>query len=325
MTERGATVLYDVPGPRARLRNNALTLAFGVVLLLVAYFVWTKFDEKGQWDGKLWQPFLRADTWTELILPGLLNTLAAAAVAAVLALLFGAVFGIARLSDHRWVRIPAAVVVEAFRAVPVLMLIFFAQYGGSLAGLVVTEFAAVVFGLTVYNGSVLAEIVRAGILAVPRGQAEAGSAIGLRKNQVMRLILLPQAVTAMMPAIVSQLVVLLKDTALGFVVAYADLLNAAPRGAGQLRQPDPVGHRHRGGLHRDQPGAGLPRHVAGTAQQAQPQGRGRPGRRRGGRGRRGRADALTRRARGQRDLCRVAAGKGTHATSILSACGVALP
>ncbi|WP_182879352.1 MULTISPECIES: amino acid ABC transporter permease [unclassified Microbispora] len=229
MTERGATVLYDVPGPRARLRNNALTLGFGVVLLLVAYFVWTKFDEKGQWKGELWQPFLRADTWTELILPGLLNTLVAAALAAVLALLFGAVFGIARLSDHRWVRIPAAVVVEAFRAVPVLMLIFFAQYGGSLAGLVVTEFTAVVFGLTVYNGSVLAEIVRAGILAVPRGQAEAGYAIGLRKNQVMRLILLPQAVTAMMPAIVSQLVVLLKDTALGFVVAYADLLNAGAR------------------------------------------------------------------------------------------------
>ncbi|MEU7692414.1 amino acid ABC transporter permease [Microbispora hainanensis] len=229
MSGRGATVLYDVPGPRARLRNNVLTLVFGVVLLLVAYFVWTKFDEKGQWDGKLWEPFLRGETWTELILPGLLNTLVAAALAAVLALLFGAVFGIARLSDHRWVRIPAGVVVEAFRAVPVLMLIFFAQYGGSLAGLVVTEFAAVVFGLTVYNGSVLAEIVRAGILAVPRGQAEAGSAIGLRKNQVMRLILLPQAVTAMMPAIVSQLVVLLKDTALGFVVAYADLLNAGAR------------------------------------------------------------------------------------------------
>lgn len=229
MSGRGATVLYDVPGPRARLRNNVLTLVFGVVLLLVAYFVWTKFDEKGQWDGKLWEPFLRGETWTELILPGLLNTLVAAALAAVLALLFGAVFGIARLSDHRWVRIPAGVVVEAFRAVPVLMLIFFAQYGGSLAGLVVTEFAAVVFGLTVYNGSVLAEIVRAGILAVPHGQAEAGSAIGLRKNQVMRLILLPQAVTAMMPAIVNQLVVLLKDTALGFVVAYADLLNAGAR------------------------------------------------------------------------------------------------
>ncbi|MBX6385497.1 MAG: amino acid ABC transporter permease [Microbispora sp.] len=229
MTTRGATVLYDVPGPRARMRNNALTLVFGVVLLLVAYLVWAKFDEKGQWDGKLWEPFLRGDTWTELILPGLRNTLAAAVVAAVLALLFGAVFGIARLSDHRWVRVPAAVVVEAFRAIPLLMLIFFAQYGGSLAGLVVTEFAAVVFGLTLYNGSVLAEIVRAGILAVPRGQAEAGYAIGLRKNQVMRMILLPQAVTAMMPAIVSQLVVLLKDTALGFVVAYADLLNAGAR------------------------------------------------------------------------------------------------
>ncbi|MBP2702731.1 amino acid ABC transporter permease [Microbispora sp. RL4-1S] len=224
-----ATVLYDAPGPRTRLRNNVLTLLFGAALLLVAYLVWAKFDEKGQWNGKLWRPFLEADTWTELILPGLRNTLSAAAVAAVLALVFGAVFGIGRLSEHRWVRIPAGVVVEVFRAIPLLMLIFFAQYGGSLAGLIVTEFTAVVFGLMLYNGSVLAEIVRAGILAVPKGQAEAGYAMGLRKNQVMRLILLPQAVTAMMPAIVSQLVVLLKDTALGFIVAYADLLNAGAR------------------------------------------------------------------------------------------------
>jgi glutamate transport system permease protein len=224
-----ATVLYDAPGPRTRMRNNVLTLAFGVLLLLVAYVVWAKFDAKGQWDGKLWRPFIQADTWTELILPGLRNTLSAAAVAAVAALVFGAVFGIARLSDHWWVRVPASVVVELFRAIPLLMLIFFAQYGGSLAGLIVTEFTAVVFGLTLYNGSVLAEIVRAGIRAVPRGQSEAGYATGLRKNQVMRLILLPQAVTAMMPAIISQLVVLLKDTALGFVVAYADLLNAGAR------------------------------------------------------------------------------------------------
>ncbi|GLV49518.1 amino acid ABC transporter permease [Thermobispora bispora] len=200
-----------------------------MLFLFVAYFIWLKFDEKGQWEPDLWRPFLQADTWTELILPGLWNTLAAALVAAVLALAFGTVFGIARLSDHWWIRIPAGAIAEFFRAVPVLMMIFFAQYGGSLLGLVVSEFAAVVFGLTVYNGSVLAEIVRAGIRAVPRGESEAGYAMGLRKNQVMRLILLPQAITSMMPAIVSQLVVLLKDTALGFIVAYADLLNAGAR------------------------------------------------------------------------------------------------
>ncbi len=84
---------------------------------------------------------------------------------------------------------------------------------------------AVVAGLVLYNGSVLAEIVRAGVRAVPRGQSEASYALGMRKNQVMRLVLLPQAVTAMMPAIVSQLVVLLKDTALGYIIAYVDLLN----------------------------------------------------------------------------------------------------
>jgi len=193
------------------------------------YFVWVKFDEKGQWDARLWKPFLEADPWTQLILPGLWNTLSAAAVAAVLALVFGVAFGMARLSDRRWMRLAAGAVVEFFRAIPLLMLIFFAQYGGSLAGLTVTAFMAVVFGLLMYNGSVLAEIVRAGILAVPRGQAEAGYATGLRKSQVMLLILLPQAVTSMMPAIVSQLIVLLKDTALGFIVASPDLLNAGAR------------------------------------------------------------------------------------------------
>ena len=135
-------------------------------------------------------------------------------------------FGLARLSDHRWIALPAGAVVETFRAIPLLLLIFFIFYlaptvfgGGDYA------LMAVVAGLVLYNGSVLAEIVRAGVRAVPRGQSEASYALGMRKNQVMRLVLLPQAVTAMMPAIVSQLVVLLKDTALGYIIAYVDLLN----------------------------------------------------------------------------------------------------
>jgi glutamate transport system permease protein len=81
----------------------------------------------------------------------------------------------------------------------------------------------VVFGLTMYNGSVLAEVVRAGINAIPKGQSEAGYAVGLRRGQLMRLVLVPQAITAMMPAIVSQLVVLVKDTALGTLIAYDNL------------------------------------------------------------------------------------------------------
>ncbi|GAA2303271.1 amino acid ABC transporter permease [Nonomuraea roseoviolacea subsp. roseoviolacea] len=220
------SVLFDVPGPRARVRNHLLTLVSVVLVGAVLYGVYRGFDAKGQWAGKIWEPFIQADTWREFIIPGLIGTLKAAAAAAVLAMLFGMVFGLARLSDHAWIRVPAGVIVEVFRAIPLLLLIFFIFYlAPSVMGGGDYAFFAVVLGLTLYNGSVLAEVVRAGVLSVARGQSEAGYAIGMRKNQVMRLVLLPQAITVMMPAIVSQLVVLLKDTALGYIIAYVDLLN----------------------------------------------------------------------------------------------------
>ncbi|WP_424535270.1 amino acid ABC transporter permease [Sphaerisporangium viridialbum] len=223
-----ANVLFDVPGPRARLRNNILTLVSAVVILAVAYLLIKALADKGQFAGKMWEPFLRGDVWTGQIIPGIIATLQAAVVSALLALVFGVVFGLGRLSEHSWIRMPAGAVVEFFRAIPLLLLIFFAQAGpATISGYTVSvpAFAAVVIGLTLYNGSVLAEVFRAGILSVPRGQSEAGYSLGLRKGGVMRLILLPQATTAMMPAIVSQMVVLLKDTALGWVIAYEELLN----------------------------------------------------------------------------------------------------
>jgi len=231
-----------------------------LVLLGIAYAVYARLQQRGQFAAELWRPFIEGQVWTNLILPGLRNTLGAAAVASVLALAFGIVFGLARLSDHWWIRWPAGAVVEFFRAIPLLILIFLAFFVppaispiiadsplGNLQRIVVQNvlfvfgveinagnvtvpaFAALVFGLVMYNGSVLAEVVRAGVLAVPRGQSEAAYALGLRKNAVMRLVLLPQAITAMMPAVVSQMVVLLKDTALGFVIAFADLLSAGFR------------------------------------------------------------------------------------------------
>ncbi|MEV6984324.1 amino acid ABC transporter permease [Sphaerisporangium sp. NPDC051017] len=222
------SVLFDAPGPRARLRNNILTLMSAVVLLAIAYVVIKGLADKGQFEGRLWEPFLQAQVWTGQIIPGIVATLEAALLSAALALVFGVLFGLGRLSDHAWIRVPAAAVVEFFRAIPLLLLIFFAQAGpATISGYTVSvpAFAAVVIGLTLYNGSVLAEVFRAGVLSVPRGQSEAGYSLGLRKSGVMRLILLPQATTAMMPAIVSQMVVLLKDTALGWVIAYEELLN----------------------------------------------------------------------------------------------------
>jgi glutamate transport system permease protein len=230
------SVLYDAPGPRARLRNNVLTLASLVLILGIAYLVIAALADKGQLEGRLWDPFIDAGTWTDFIIPGLVNTLSAAAVAAVLAVVFGVLFGIGRLSDHAWIRVPSGAVVEFFRAIPLLLLIFFIFSGpATIANAFnreppqISTFTALVIGLMLYNGSVLAEIFRAGIRAVPKGQSEAAYAVGLRKSGVMRLILVPQATTAMMPAIVSQLVVLLKDSALGWIISYEDLLNAGYR------------------------------------------------------------------------------------------------
>ncbi len=232
-SKKQASVLYDAPGPRARRRNLLLTVVFGLVFLGVLALLIVKLDQKHQLDARLWKPYTHVNVWQNYVWHGLWNTLQATIVAAILALVFGVVFGIARMSDHRWVRLPAGVIVEFFRAIPVLIMMFFALAGPPIIadafGRVispVTGFQAVVAGLTLYNGSVLAEIIRAGINSVPRGQSEAGYSIGLRKSGVMLRILVPQAITVMMPAIVSQLVVLLKDSALGYIIAYEDLLNS---------------------------------------------------------------------------------------------------
>ncbi|MFF4363003.1 amino acid ABC transporter permease [Streptomyces sp. NPDC001604] len=224
------SVLYDAPGPRAKRRNVLLSVVFVLLLALLVWWVWRTLDDKGQLKWALWQPFTTSEAWTTYLLPGLGDTLKAAALSMVIALPLGAFFGIARMSDHRWVRVPAAVVVEFFRSIPVLLLMLFANEFFARSTNVTTEdrpLYAVVTGLVLYNASVLAEIVRAGILALPKGQTEAAYAIGLRKGQTMTSILLPQAVTAMLPAIVSQLVVIVKDTALGGVmIGYSELLSA---------------------------------------------------------------------------------------------------
>ncbi|MFJ9586671.1 amino acid ABC transporter permease [Streptomyces acidicola] len=225
-----SSVLYDTPGPRAKRRNVIFAVVFAVLLVLMLWWVWQTMSDKGQLEGAKWSPFTEAQAWTTYLLPGLVNTLKAAALAMVIALPLGAILGIARLSDHRWVRVPAGVIVEFFRAIPVLLLMVFANQFYAESSQISSDerpLYAVVTGLVLYNASVLAEIVRAGILSLPKGQTEAAQAIGLRKTQVMSSILLPQAVTVMLPAIVSQLVVIVKDTALGgAMLNFTELLNS---------------------------------------------------------------------------------------------------
>lgn len=213
-------VLFDEPGPRGRRLNILLSLVSAVLLLaLLAFIIW-KFQDAGQLTAAKWTPFSYA-VIQKTLLTGMWATLKVAVVASVLALIVGLVFALLRLAPQRAIRLPSTIVLELFRGVPVLLLIFatFLLFGNDIGA-----FWSVVIGLTLYNGMVIAEIIRAGILAVPRGQREAAMSIGLRGAQTMRLILLPQAIRAMMPTLVAQVVVLLKDSALGFIVTYQDLL-----------------------------------------------------------------------------------------------------
>jgi glutamate transport system permease protein len=227
-------VLFDVPGPRARARNRMVAVAGGVAVVAILGFVLLRFAESGLFTAEQWD-WITYELIQLTLLNGLLATLHAFAVGAVLALAFGALFATARLSDHAWIRTPAAAIVEFFRAIPLLILMFLLFFGMGFSA-----FWAVVIGLMLYNGSVLAEIFRAGILAVPRGQNEAAYALGMRKTQVMTLVLLPQALTAMLPSVISQLVVLLKDTALGFIIQYQELLYQGRFIGSQIQLDSPI-------------------------------------------------------------------------------------
>jgi len=217
-------VLFDAPGPKAVRRHRLIAVATIAGLILAAVAVVWKLAVEDQFTADKWEPFVTPGI-LEVLLEGLALTVFAAAVAIVIAVAFGVIFGVGKLSDHALLRWPSWAVVEFFRAVPLLMLIIFIW---SIQDYPTDSLLPLIIGLILYNGSVLAEVFRAGILAVPKGQAEAAYAIGMRKSQVMQIIQLPQAVKIMLPAIISQCIVALKDTSLGFYIL-APVLTAKGR------------------------------------------------------------------------------------------------
>lgn len=213
-----SAVLFDAPGPKTVARHRAYTILATLGLLgVLAFLIW-RLHAADQLTYAKWEPFL-TPRYLNALLDGLLTTLQMAFTAVLGAIVLGVVLGVGKLSEHSSVRWPAWAVVEFFRAVPVLLLMIFVFYSYGISRGDSGAYWSVVIALTLYNGAVLAEIFRAGVLAVPRGQAEAAYAIGMRKTQVMQIVMLPQAVKIMLPAIISQCVVALKDTSLGYAVA----------------------------------------------------------------------------------------------------------
>jgi glutamate transport system permease protein len=198
-----------------------------VVLLAIAAVFVKALADKDQLTAARWSPFATADVWQYYLLPGLRGTLVAAGISIVTSLVFGLLFGLGRVSPVAPVRWFCGVVVEFFRAVPVLLMMVFGWlFLGQLQILPVDQLplVAVVAGLTLYNGSVVAELIRSGVHGLPRGQREAGLAVGLTEGSTLWSVLLPQALVAMLPALISQLVVILKDSALGYLITYVELL-----------------------------------------------------------------------------------------------------
>lgn len=233
-------VLFDVPGPKAKRRILIFNIVGALLVLGILALAVNGLAEKEQFEAAKWTPFLEWDTWEFTLLPGLLQTLKAAGVAVITSIVFGLLFGFGRLSGLTPLRWVCDVLVEFFRAVPVLlMMIFLYQFFAKSTPMEpsAAPFWAVVVALTLYNGSVIAELVRSGVFGLPKGQREAGLAIGLTPAQSLRSIEIPQALVAMLPALLGQFVVILKDSALGYIIGYSDLLANAQRfgaGAGNM-------------------------------------------------------------------------------------------
>lgn len=217
-----ATVLFDAPGPRTRRRVLIGSVVAAVALLAVVAAAAARLVERGQFDAELWGPLVDPGTeefpvvWGR-IGEGLVLTLRAAAAAMVASVVLGTVVAAVRLRLGRVARVPLVALVELLRGLPVVVTIVLVSVALPAVGLDLPAFWFLVIGLTAYNSVIISEIVRAGVLSLPRGQVEAGLAVGLTPGQVMRLVQLPQAVRAMLPALISQLVVILKDTALGSI------------------------------------------------------------------------------------------------------------
>lgn len=219
-------VLYDAPGPRTRRAERWGSVVFGIVILALLAWLVSSLADRGVFDDR-WAVYTdppkgqtAEDVWSSLLLTGLGATLRAAVVAAPIALVLALTLSILRTSTVALVRRPAIAVIELLRGMPVLLMMFFGLLGFGLS-----SFQAVVFGLALYNAAIVAEILRAGLTALPRGQAEAGTALGLTRWQTLRMIQLPQVVRLMLPSLISQFVVLLKDSSLGFIVGYPELLS----------------------------------------------------------------------------------------------------
>jgi glutamate transport system permease protein len=218
-----ATILYDALGPRGRRRATMFAVLFTILLLGFVGFVIYRMGQFGHLEGARWS-YVFSPEILRYLGEGLLNNVKASVIAGLLALLLGLFLALGRLSTVGPVRVVSVGWIEFFRGFPLILLILFPYLLFPVYLKALPALWYVVIGLTLYNSAVMAEIYRAGILSLDRGQFEAASTIGLRRGQAMRLVVLPQAIRRMVPLLLTQLVILFKDSTLGVAVTYPEML-----------------------------------------------------------------------------------------------------
>lgn len=219
-------VLFGDLGQKAQAATRVLSAGLAVgLLVLLAAVVW-QFQAAGQFERRLWEFFIWPTTWAFLG-KGLLGTLASAAMAAVIALTLGLVLLLGRLSPLPVLRWPAVAVIEFLRGVPTLLLIYVCFLVLPSVGIKLSAYWMLTLPVGLSTAAVVAEVYRAGVLAVPRGQTDAARALGLTDARVFAHVVFPQALRFIVPALVAQLVIVVKDTTFGYVVTYGELMQNA--------------------------------------------------------------------------------------------------
>lgn len=218
--------LYEAPGPKTRrLITIATVLSLAVIAALAAGVI-RQFYLTGQLKEKYWIFFTRATTW-RFLGKGLAGTLEAALAAGAVTFAAGFLLMLGRISSHKALRGISTVLIEFTRGVPTLLFIYFFFLVAPQMGLTLPAFWKIVAPVAISAAGVVAEALRSGVNAVPKGQTEAALSLGMRGSSVFLKVVFPQALRYVIPSLISELVIVVKDTTFAYVVNYPDLMQNA--------------------------------------------------------------------------------------------------
>ena len=218
--------LYEPPGPRARRRIAAATAVSLLALAALLAVIVRQFYVTGQLSARYWSLFTRYTTW-RFLWRGLAGTLRVAFASSLVAFVLGMLLMLGRIGRPRVLRWIATALIELSRGIPTLLFIYFFFLAAPQFGLKLPGFWKIALPVALSACGVVAEVLRSGVNAVPKGQTEAALSLGMRGGALFFRIVFPQALRTVVPALISEIVIVLKDTTFAYVVSYADLMQNA--------------------------------------------------------------------------------------------------